>query len=191
MTSPRQRPPRMPDAQNLHEAALRYLERFAASAEMVRRVLQRRIDQAVRFALIEAEDGAALVTAELARLRTAGLIDDDSFARMKAGSLLRQGRSRRQIQEKLAARGIKTDQTQAALADLAQDLETEHPGELDRLAAIRLARKRRFGPWRPGPPDPARRQKELAALGRAGFAYDLASQILAGDAEELEAELRG
>ena len=180
----------MPTAQNLHEAALRYLERFAASAEMVRRVLQRRVDQAVRFELIDAEAGTALVAAELERLRRAGLIDDEGFARMKAGSLLRQGRSRRQIQEKLAARGIKSEQTSAAFAELANDLDAGHPGELDRLAAIRLARKRRFGPWRPGPADPARRQKDLAALGRAGFAYDLARQIIDGDVAELEAELR-
>ena len=45
-------------------------------------------------------------------------------------------------------------------------------------AAARYARRRRLGPFRAAPEREERRQRDLAALARAGFAYDVARRVI-------------
>ena len=71
-------------------------------------------------------------------------------------------------------------------AALAAAAETEE--EPERSAATRLARKRRLGPYRPVAARRDNREKDLAALARAGFSYDVALSVIdAEDPETLEA----
>ncbi|MDE0409722.1 MAG: RecX family transcriptional regulator, partial [Alphaproteobacteria bacterium] len=45
-----------------------------------------------------------------------------------------------------------------------------------------LARRRRLGPWRDPAERAARRQKDLAAMARAGFRLDVARQVIDAEA---------
>ncbi len=64
------------------------------------------------------------------------------------------------------------------------------PGEPELAAALACARRRRLGPYRPPPARKSMRQKDLASLARAGFAYDVARRVVEAEtAEELEREL--
>src|SRR6185312_1991746 len=82
------RKPKRPDRASLAAAALAYLARFAASSEMLRRVLMRRVDKAARAGLIDRAEGAALVAEVVARVTRSQLIDDESFALQRARGLL-------------------------------------------------------------------------------------------------------
>jgi regulatory protein len=176
-------PPKPLNADRLRKAALAYLERYAASTEQLRRVLTRRLQRAA--AAGAAEIGPAEIEGELARLTRAGLLDDAAFARMKAGSLARRGRSRRGIGLALRRLGV-AEAGEAALAGLDED----PVAELARAAAF--ARRRRLGPYRAPAERAERRQRDLAALGRQGFALAVARQVVeAADAEALEALLAG
>jgi regulatory protein len=53
--------------------------------------------------------------------------------------------------------------------------------ETDLAAALALAKRRRLGPFRSPGVRAANRMRDLAALGRAGFAYDIARQVIDGD----------
>ena len=61
-----------------------------------------------------------------------------------------------------------------------------------RAAALRLARKRRFGPFAPEPPDRERCEKQIAAMVRAGHGFEQARAVImaasVGEAEEWAAE---
>src|SRR5512142_1025189 len=92
---PRQPPNVAPAA--LEAAALFYLERYASSAENLRRVLMRRVDRAARAEVIERSEGAARVDAIVERLRARRLLDDAAYAEGRARSLSRAGRSRANI----------------------------------------------------------------------------------------------
>ena len=175
------RPRRPPDVSPaaLEAAALFYLERYASSAENLRRVLMRRVDRAARVGTIERGEGAARVDAVVERLSARRFVDDKAYAEGRARSLSRQGRSRASIARTLAAKGVERDSVDAALEGLAD------MGETDLAAAVRFARKRRLGPYRSGKERAARRERDLAALGRAGFAYDVARLVV--DAETPEA----
>lgn len=180
--SGRSRPPKPLTPERLRKAALAYLERYAASTEQLRRVLARRLQRAAAAGV--AEVGAAEIEAELARLTAAGLLDDAAFAEMKTRSLGRRGRSRRGIALALRRLGV-AEQGESALAAA----EAEQRGaELAR--AVAFARRRRLGPFRPAAERRERRQRDLAALGRQGFAAAVARQVVeAADPEALEALL--
>ena len=187
MTAERQAPgkgrerrePRRVTPQYLENAALHYLERFASSAANLRRVLMRKVDLSVRAHGTDREEGAGWVDALIERYRSSGLLDDAGYARMKAESLHRRGTSSRGIREKLAAKGVARDHVDQAMDRVEEDVEG---GDVDLAAALALARRRRLGPYRLAEVRAAHREKDLAALGRAGFAYAIARRVV--DAED-------
>jgi len=122
-----------------------------------------------------AEDGAPPVEAVVARYVEAGYVDDAAWARMKAGSLLRRGYGARRVGEALGQAGV------------AEDLRADvRPGEVEaRRAALVLARRRRFGPFAMTPPDRPARDKQVAAMLRAGHPLDIARRIV--DAADVQA----
>lgn len=175
--------PRKVTAASLERAALHYLERYASSAANLRRVLMRRVLRSAEAHGTDPADGNALVDALVARYRKAGLLDDAAYARMRAESLHRRGASRRMTSMKLAAKGVGAEEIGQALAAL----EATAP-EPDLAAACNYARRRRLGPWRKNGREESR-DRDIAALGRQGFSYDVARTVVdAPDADALEAE---
>jgi regulatory protein len=181
---PSRKPPRAITADYLDKAALFYLERYASSAENLARVLMRRVEKAARAGISDREEGRALVAALVERCRASGLLDDRTYAEGRAKTLLRQGRPRAAIRRRLAAKGVGADAIDAAIGSLVE--ESVDP---DLSAAIAFARRRRVGPYRLK--DRANfRDRDLAALGRAGFSYDLARKVVAAETpDQLEAML--
>jgi regulatory protein len=174
---------RPPDTAALHEAAVAYLARYAATEAGLRRVLERRVARWAgrAVATMDAETIAAATArahaaiAEVVRqLAAAGAVSDAAFAVIRARVLLRGGRSRQAVAAELAARGVRADTARAAL-------EAEETDELS--AALVLARRRRIGPFRDGDED---RRRELAMLARAGFSPEVANQALRTPREEAE-----
>jgi regulatory protein len=184
---PVRRQPKKATARHLENVALWYLQRFAASAESLRRVLLRRVDKSVRTHGTDRAEGAALVEDIVGRFRESGLLDDRAYAEGRARSLHRRGVPARGIRARLGAKGVGADDIEAALAALREDAP-----DPDLAAAIAYARRRRLGPYRKGGDRDERRTRDLAALARQGFDYDTARRVIeAASAEELEAEAGG
>ncbi|MFQ5346905.1 MAG: regulatory protein RecX [Rhodothalassiaceae bacterium] len=168
----------------LERAALHYLERFAASRARLRRVLVEKIRQSHADRSPPGAEEQAWIAAIEEKCVGLGLLDDRRYAEMKARSLQRRGMPPARIAQWLRARGIATPDIEAALTALAADDGGSRASTL--AAAIHLARRRRFGPYRTRPLDADRRRREIAAMMRAGFPYGLASRIVdAADAESL------
>ena len=174
------RNPRPLDAPRLEELALAYVARFATSAAKLDGYMRRKLRERGWDG-----EGAAPVAEIVARFVAAGYIDDAVFARARTGSLLRRGYGVRRIGQALDAAGI------------AEDVRAEvraAPAE-QRRAALALARKRRIGPFGPGGADRAVREKQLAAMLRAGHPLDSARELVNAPsiaaAERWAAELDG
>lgn len=181
------RGPKPVTAAGLESAALHYLERFASSSGNLRRVLRRRVARAARVDGGDPAEGERLVDEIVARYLRAGLLDDGAYAAQQAASLRRRGASRHGIRGKLAMKGVEAEHVEAALGRL--DAE---PGDSELAAACALVRRRRLGPCRPADARAAHRQKDLAALARAGFDLETARRVLAvADADALAALERG
>ena len=181
---------KIPTPQSLTHVALHYLGRYAASEASLRRVLMNRLRRATMQHLeFTPEDERyqnllSAIETIIASHQKTGAINDASFAETKINSLRRQGRSKRVIQMKLGAKGIKPEIITAALA---QQTEEETPDEAERKAALTLARRRKLGPFRRTPRDEAQRRKDFAILARAGFSSAIARDVLASEPpQELE-----
>lgn len=171
-----------PSAADLHQAALHYLARYAATEAGLRRILSRRIDRWARSQPEASEDlldaARAAVEPVISRLVQAGALSDAAFAEMRARSLLQGGRSRRSIQARLVAKGV--------ASDLARDATPDDP-EAELGAALVMARRRRIGPYRAAAEaDAVVKLKELGRLARAGFSRETAQRALDMTAEEAE-----
>lgn len=172
-----------------------YLQRYASSAENLRRVLYRRVWKSCAHHGTDEAEGRAWVDALVARYVRAGLVDDRLYAEGRARALFRQGVPPVMIRRRLQAKGVGAAEIEGALAALAED--TPDP---ELAAAIAYARRRRLGPWRDGQgrngegrngkgragdARAERRGKDLAAMARAGFGYDAARRVI--DAESVDA----
>lgn len=117
-SSRKQKKPRKATQKSLENAALYYLQRYASSAENLRRVLMRRVDRSARAHDTDPEEGAKLVDDLVQRYRDAKLVDDAAYATMRVASLRRRGGSARAIRANLMAKGVSNDDIDQALADL-------------------------------------------------------------------------
>jgi len=169
------RKPRKATPKRLENAALHYLARYSSSAESLRRVLMRRVNRSARHHGTDPEEGAAVVDDLIARYSKAGLLDDTRFAEGRARSLLERGVSPRAVRLRLREKGVAEETVEAVLSDL-----TEDKGDIEWAAAVALAKRRRIGPFRKSGRQTVR-EKDLAALARAGFSYDVAQRVV--DAE--------
>ena len=184
------------DAVRIRAIAEDYVARRECSVAMLRSVFERRIQRACRE--MEPERAAQMraeiserVEAEIARLRDLGFIDDARFAVMRARRDLGRGRGARRILTDLAARGVDPDTARAALDEAGREMTPVSQTADDReaaeaaqwAAALRLARRRRIGPWRQqAPSDHAGRtrmwRREAGILSRAGFEGEIIRAVL-------------
>lgn len=168
--SDKRRNPQPLSQTRLEELALAYVARFATTQAKLRDYLQRK----VRERGWEGDDGPDL-DALVGRYSELGYVNDEAWARMKAGSLLRRGYGARRVGEALGHAGVDEDLRDAA-----------RPGEAaERQAAFVLARRRRLGPFSVQEADRPLREKHIAAMLRAGHRLDMARAIV--DAESPEA----
>ena len=172
-TAPMRKAPRRITAAYLQRVTIHYLERYSSSRANLRRLLMRRVYRSAEHHGDAPEDGALLVDAELDRLQAIGLVNDGQYATDKARAMHRRGAGARKIRSALAVKGLPSDAVDRAIAAL-----SEGGGDPELKAACTYARKRRVGPWRRAEADRDQRQKELAKLARAGFAFDLARRVV-------------
>jgi regulatory protein len=161
--------------QSLRNAALRYIDRFATSRDNLRKVLMRRVQKSHYHHGTDLELASQWIEELLDKLEKSQFINDQTYADMRAGSLHRRGTSQRILKMKLKEKGLSEDTITKALETLSAENESEN---LERDAAIALAKRRRLGPWRLPEKRSDTKDKDLASLARAGFSYDLAKEII-------------
>ncbi|MCA9643751.1 MAG: RecX family transcriptional regulator [Myxococcales bacterium] len=204
---PEARRPRAPDVSRagLERAALGYLERFDSSVANLRRVLRERVRRARQRSAdpIDTETPKREIETLLARYQESGLLNDRRFGSNLLSGLRRRGVSTRAARLKLLSKGVPED----LVSDLLSVEAEETSGDSEFEAALAYVKKRRLGHYRratssaeataegdwqePGRlppkkagfgrakhPEAARRDKDLAALARRGFSFDVARRAL-------------
>ena len=169
----RQCRPLMVSEATLRKAALHYLGRYAASAAQLERILMTKVERSARIHGTDRAEGGRMVGQLIAKLAASGLLDDRAYAAAMTRSLHRRGASAKATRYKLAARGVASELVDEALNALEREV-----GEPDLAAAIAYVRRRRLGPYRAADRREAQRDRDLAALARAGFTYDIARSVI-------------
>jgi len=169
------RAPRRITVDYLQRAAMHYLERYAAPSVQLRRVLQRKVMLSCRHHGDEPSQFETMLDDVVARCLSSGLVDDARFAEARAASLRRKGQSARAVAARLSAKGVpRALATQHSTASAEQEL----------AAAKIAARRKRLGPWSRGDRS-ANRQKDLAAIARAGFGMNIARSVIDDAGEDI------
>jgi regulatory protein len=160
--------------------------RNATLSRLERRMMtERELSEAIvkkarlKFEGVTDEQLQGISTAAVALAHAQKALDDDAYARQKTASAVRNGKSKRFIAQALSAKGVDAEAAASALED------TD-----DLYAAVVLARKRGFGPFRRGVADDKRRAKELSALARNGFGFTIGNAVLAMGEDEADAILQ-
>ena len=151
------------DAASFEDMALAYVARFATSAARLESYLQRKLRER-GWDGEEEPDVAAMVS----RYVEKGYVDDAVYARARASDLLRRGYGGRRVKQALGQAGIGES--------VADEVAPEEYAA--RNAALHLARKRGFGPFAASPPDREKREKQIAAMLRAGHTFDHVLAVL-------------
>lgn len=167
-TSRKARPPL--DGARLEELALAYVARFATSSGRLADYCRRKLRE--RGYVGQDDDAPPPDVATLVeRFVAKGYVDDAGYARARADTLLHRGYGARRVGAALRGDGI---------AEPLRD--SVAPGEAAlREAAVVYARRRRMGPYareRLDPADRAGREKQLAAMLRAGHESAHARRVL-------------
>jgi regulatory protein len=171
------RPARPITAKYLQNAAAFYLERYPSTAEGLRRVLNRRVRKAEMLEAPVMENVKQAIDAIVAKFVAAGVIDDKAFAQTKARALHRRGTSTKLTRQKLKVAGVDGTTLDQAMVALDEELHTD-PRQREWRAAAALARRRRLGPYRLPKERKDNRARDLAAMARAGFDYDVAQKVI-------------
>lgn len=171
----------------LERAALHYLGRFSSSEKNLKDVLFRKIRRRNEDNAAPSEEQKQWVDDVIAKCCQYGYVDDTRYAKQRAESMLARGKPARMISMELARKGIAEDIRKSALKELSGDDQTD----IDHKAAAAYVRRRRFGPFRRPDAPEGKAEKELAAMARAGFAYDLSRKMLELKIEEIEYILIG
>jgi len=171
-SQPRRAPPPL-NAGQLRELALRYVGKYATTRAKLCQYLDRKIRE-------RGWDGDRVPDLEpLAdRFAELGLVDDAAYALAKSRSLSARGYGKRRLADQLRHAGV--DEADGADA-------VAHADEAAVDAALRLAQRRRIGPFADHAPDPRQREKWIAAMIRAGHGFALARAIcLTPPSQELD-----
>ncbi|WP_265570166.1 regulatory protein RecX [Sphingomicrobium nitratireducens] len=162
--SSRRRAPRPLDEEALEALALHYVGRYATSRAKLLRYLSRKIAER-GWAGARPADADRIAD----RFVELGYVDDAAFAASRARSLASRGYGKRRLDQQLYADGIADEQ-----AGEARRIAEQHSVE----AALHFARRKRVGPYASERPDPARREKAIASMLRAGHPFALVRAIV-------------
>jgi regulatory protein len=162
LSKPRRAPVPL-DAERLRELALRYVGKYATTRARLRQYLARKLRERGWTG-----SGAPDLERLAERFAELGLIDDAAYALAKSRALSARGYGKRRLIDQLRHAGVE-EADGADAAAYADDEAVE--------AALRLARRRRIGPFAAQAADPHLRQKWIAAMVRAGHGFPLAKVI--------------
>ena len=151
------------DSARLEELALAYVSRFSTTSAKLERYLHRKLRERGWSGEDEPEPGRLVE-----RYVELGYVDDEAFARARSEGLLRRGYGTRRVSQALGEAGI------------AEDLRRRlRPDEAEvRRAALTFARRRRLGPFGHQSLDRPLRDRQIAAMLRAGHTLDSALKMI-------------
>ena len=157
--------------QRLKNIALYYLKRFESSVENLRQVLKRRTnDYAYNNPDFDKNEAYAWIEEILYDFQKLKYLDDNRYTEIKIRSYLNAGNPAKYIKIKLQQKGIKENLIEEILSE-----QSFNPLDM----AIKFAKKKKIGPYRINEDlRKTNRQKDMATLIRAGFDYDIVSEVI-------------
>ena len=172
--------PRKPKAlrkitkQRLKNIGLYYLKRFESSEDNLRQVLRRRVnDYAYYNPDFNKTEAYGWIEEVLSDFTGWKYIDDERYTSLKVRDYLNAGKPERYIKTKLKQNGVDEN----IIAEVLSKQEYD-----SKKMALNFAKKKKIGPFRPDEESrKLNRQKDMGTLIRAGFDYEVVTEVLGQD----------
>lgn len=165
----------------LHNAGLHYLQRFASSTGNFRRVMASKIARSCRaHPDQDMNECLKVLDSLIEKFQRSGLLDDKTYADGAVRSLRLKGASAGAILKKMQMKGVPP----GAISEALRTFDENSGSGGDFSAAARYVRRRKLGPYATKKEN--KPEKDLAALARAGYSYEIAQRVLRMNTEEIE-----
>lgn len=150
--------------QRLYNITLYYLSRFDANTVKVRQMLRRRLQKVQLSGNEVPAEAEQWIEDVIVRMHQLGYINDERYCFNQVRILSDAGKSKRFIIGKLKQAGVSPDLIDKAFEEEQTD---------DLLRAKKFVKRKKIGCFRPQSERMVSYPKDLAALGRAGFSYEV------------------
>jgi regulatory protein len=162
--------------ESLREAAVTYALSYSCTESKLRRNMEGRVTRHCKRTGEDPSDFRNWIDASVSYCAEKGYVNDLDYAERYLDLAQEKGQSLRKARQKLAQRGVPQEIAQAGIEQFEFD---------DVAAAKAYARKKSIGMFRLSDRDQYR-DRDLAALGRQGFGYEICRRIIEGEEDDDE-----
>ena len=169
---------------HLRDLAYSYLEKYSPSKQQLKVHLLKKYLTKIKGTKSKKE--VSLIIDEIIlSLEKNRILDDRLYSDSKARMFLRRGYSLNKINQSLRNKGIDIKYIKLSIDKIKED-----EIEPDFVSALKLCKRRRIGPLRPGPNRELFYKKDMGILARGGFSFGLSKRVLDLPLEEFNKLLR-
>ena len=165
---------------NLKDLAYSYLEKYSPSKQQLKVYLLKKYLTKIKGTKSKKEV-TSIIDEIILNLEKNRILNDEMYSDSKARLFLRRGYSLNKINHSLRNKGIDGKFIKQSLDKIKED-----EIEPDFVSALKLCKRRRIGPLRPGANRELFYKKDMGILARGGFSFDLSKRILDLDSEEFK-----
>ncbi len=165
---------------NLKDLAYAYLEKYSPSKQQLKVYLLKKYLTKIKGTKSKKEV-TSIIDEIILNLEKNKIINDEMYSDSKARMFLKRGYSLNKINQSLRIKGIDNKFIKQSLDKIKEDNI-----EPDFVSALKLCKRRRIGPLRPGANRELFYKKDMGILARSGFSFDLSKRVLDLDGKEFE-----
>ena len=169
---------------NLKDLAFAYLEKYSPSKQQLKVYLLKKYLTKIKGTKSKREV-SEIIDEILDNLEKNRIINDELYSDSKARMFLRRGYSLNKINQSLRNKGIGNNHIKNSIDKIKDDKI-----EPDFVSAVKLCKRRRIGPLRPGANRELFYKKDMGILARGGFGFELSKRVLDLPLEEFNKLLR-
>ncbi len=163
---------------NLKDLAYSYLEKYNPSKQQLKVYLLKKYLKKFKGSKSKKEV-TSIIDKIILNLEKNKILNDEMYSDSKARMFLRRGYSLNKINQSLRSKGVEDKYVKQSIEKI-----KENQIEPDFVSALKLCKRRRIGPLRPGNNRELFYKKDMGILARGGFSFDLSKRILDLDEKE-------
>ena len=163
---------------NLRDLAYSYLEKYSPSKQQLKVYLLKKYLTKIKGTKSKKEV-TSIIDKIILNLEKNRILNDEIYSDSKARMFLRRGYSLNKINQSLRNKGIDNKYIKQSIDKIKED-----EIEPDFVSALKLCKRRRIGPLRPGANRELFYKKDMGILARGGFNFDLSKRVLNLDLSE-------
>ena len=157
---------------NLKDLAYGYIEKYSPSKQQIKVYLLKKYLTKIKGTQTKKEV-SNIIDEIVLNLEKHKLINDELYSDSKARTFLRRGYSLNKINQSLRNKGIDNKFIKQSIDKIKEDKI-----EPDFVSALKLCKRRRLGPVRPGANRELFYKKDMGILARGGFSFELSKRVL-------------